>query len=494
MAQETVFIVIMASYLGLLILWGVFQGRKVKSSSDYAIAGRKLPGWVAALSERATGESSWALLGLPGAAYATGLVEIWTAIGCLSGIITAWVLLAWRLRRAAAEYNVNTFTQFISCKHGELANTIRLTGSITIVLVFFFYVAAQFLGGGKSLESMFGISPVTGMLITVAIIVPYTIYGGLQSVVYTDVIQAIIMIITLVLGPIFGIKYLMDNPDIYAANIGIALDKASEAGNYGYNSIFGGAKGFGAGIMIATGFSWFFGYLGGQPQLSMRFMAIRDDKQAKRARNIGVIWTVFAYVGALTLGWIGIAIFGPNGLSDAEQVMPEVIMRVFPAGIAALLITGAIAAMISTADSLLILSSTELSENLIAPLTKSKINPQKSLKLSRLITAGLALIATLIAYIVYRAGADNIFSLVGYVWAFIGCPYSVVILLTLFWKKYHGRAAVITIIGGMLFTVVWIAIGMDTIITSRIITFFFSLLLAIIASVAVPKAIAKQNQ
>ena len=488
MQQEPIFIIVMVSYLGLLIAWGIYQGRKVRSTSDYAIAGRKLPGWVAALSERATGESSWALLGLPGAAYATGLVEIWTAVGCLSGIITAWVLLAWRLRKAAEDYEVNTFTQFISRRHGESATPIRLVGSITIVMVFFFYVAAQFLGGGKSIEAMFGINPVVGMLITVAIIVPYTIYGGLQSVVYTDVIQALIMIITLVIGPIFGIKYLLENPDIYASNIGNALTQASQTGTQSYYSIFGGAKGFGAGVMVATGFSWFFGYLGGQPQLSMRFMAIKDHKQAKRARNIGVLWTIFAYVGALSLGWIGIAIFGPNGLSDPEQVMPEVIMKVFPPAVAALLITGAIAAMISTADSLLILSSTELSENLIAPLSKKKISPKESLKYSRIITAVLALIATGIAYIVYRIGADNIFSLVGYVWAFVGNPYSVVILLTLFWKKYHGRAALITIIGGMLFTVVWIVSGMDSIITSRILTFFVSLLLAILSTYFIPKA------
>ena len=87
----------MAVYISGLMLWGVYQGRKVKTEGDYAIAGRKLPGWVAALSERATGESSWALLGLPGAAYAFGLTEIWTAIGCVAGIITAWALLAWRL-------------------------------------------------------------------------------------------------------------------------------------------------------------------------------------------------------------------------------------------------------------------------------------------------------------------------------------------------------------------------------------------------------------
>ena len=78
--NTTLMLGIMIAYISLLVLWGIYQGRKVKSNADYAIAGRNLPGWAAALSERATGESSWALLGLPGAAYATGLTEVWTAI------------------------------------------------------------------------------------------------------------------------------------------------------------------------------------------------------------------------------------------------------------------------------------------------------------------------------------------------------------------------------------------------------------------------------
>ncbi len=155
MENQLQIIVVMVVYMTLLIAWGIYQGRKVKTSSDFAIAGRDLPGWVAALSERATGESSWALLGLPGAAYATGLMEVWTAIGCVLGIIMAWVLLAWRLRDEAAKYQTDTFTEYIAKRHGEVGKWIRIVGSFTIVFFFFFYVGAQFLGGGKTLKNLF---------------------------------------------------------------------------------------------------------------------------------------------------------------------------------------------------------------------------------------------------------------------------------------------------------------------------------------------------
>jgi len=482
--QTTQLLVVMITYLSLLILWGIYQGRKVKTSSDYAIARRKLPGWVAALSERATGESSWALLGLPGAAYATGLMEIWTALGCVIGIITTWALLAWRLRDAAEELQVNTFTEFIAKRHGKMGKWIRIVGSATIVFFFFFYVGAQFLGGGKTLHTMFNIDAKLGMILTAVIIVPYTIYGGFRSVVYTDVIQAIMMIITLIVGPIVGIKYIASHPELFAHNISDAITLAGPS----YSSLTGSLKGLAAGIAIAGGLSWFFGYLGGQPQLSTRFMAIKDAKQAKQARNIGITWTVIAYIGALCIGWIGIAIFGPTGLQDREYVMPAVLLEIFPPIIAAVLITGAIAAMISTADSLLILSASELSENLIQPIIGEKRYKKRALLYSRIITALLAVVALLIAY---YGETDLIFSLVSYVWAGIGGTFSVVILLTLFWKRYHGVAALITIIAGMSFTIFWITSGLEKQITSRMLTFFVALAVAVLSTYLIPN---KQNK
>ncbi|MBU4268068.1 MAG: sodium/proline symporter [Acidobacteria bacterium] len=479
MANQTQILLVVIGYFVLLILWGLYQGRKVKTDCDYAIAGRSLPGWVAALSERATGESSWALLGLPGMAYATGLTEIWTALGCVLGIITAWAGLAWRLRDEAEKYQVNTFSEYIAKKHGEMGKWIRIVASLTIVFFFFFYVGAQFLGGGKTLFTLFGIPAKWGMLITALIIVPYTIYGGFRSVVYTDCIQAILMIITLIATPIVGIIVIAKTPGLFASSIPQALEAAGPA----YLSLTGAASGFAAGLVIMAGFSWFFGYLGGQPQLSMRFMAIKNKEQAKKARNIGIAWTLAAYCGALAIGWIGIALFGPSGLTDQEYVLPAVLLKLFPPVLAAILIAGAIAAMVSTADSLLILAASELSENLIKPLSKNR-EGSDCLGRSRRITALLAVIALTLAFIF---PTRLIFTMVGYVWAGIGGTFSIVILFTLFWKRYHGRAVIATIISGLLFTVLWSISGMNARITSRLLTFFVAGAVAVAATFIFPK-------
>jgi len=212
----------------------------------------------------------------------------------------------------------------------------------------------------------------------------------------------------LVVAPIVGVAYIANHSDVFAHSVSQTLTAAGSE----YSTLLGGLVGASAIVFIIAEFSWFFGYLGGMPQLSIRFMAIKDDKQAKLTRNVGVAWTIIAYIGALLIGWIGIAIFGPKGLLDPEQVMQLVILTLFPSALAALFITGAVAAMLSTADSLLVLAPTELSENIIKPFVyKGKIDIKRSFTLPRITTATLGLIALIVAFVV---PSSPIYTIVGY--------------------------------------------------------------------------------
>ena len=162
-----------------------------------------------------------------------------------------------------------------------------------------------------------------------------------------------------------------------------------------------------------------------------------------------------------------------------------VLLKIFPPAIAAVLITGAIAAMISTADSLLILSATELSENLLKPIAKFRKEGEKSaLKRSRIVTALLAAIALLLAYV---SPSKLIFSLVSWVWAGVGGTFSVIILLTLFWRRFHGKAVLVTLVTGLLFTIIWSLTGMDKVITSRLLTFFVTGFAAVVSTFILKK-------
>lgn len=485
------YITVFVLYFAIFIGFGVYQGKQVSSGEDYAIGGRNIPGWAAALSERATGESSWALLGLPGWAYVSGLSCFWVLFGCFLGITLAWATLAFRIRQIAEDKQAISFVDLISKMHPTMESSIRTVSSLVIVFFFFFYVGAQFLGGGKVFNTLFGISPNMGMLLCMIIIIPYTVYGGFKSVIYTDCIQGLLMVIALGIAPILGFFFLKGKTDVFANGVFEALAKAGPE----YLNIMGGGSGFAMFAGALGGFAYFFGYLGGMPQLTMRFMAIKDFKNTIKARNIGILWTLIAYFGACLIGWLGIAIWGPTGLTDPESVFPKVMMEFFPPTIAALFIVAAFAALISTADSLLVLASTEFSENIIKKYfikeEKGHHDPARDLKISRIMTAVMAVLALGAARVV---PSNLIFNVIGYVWAGIGDPFSVVILLTIFWKKFSSKAALAVICTGMPFTIFWVMGGYDAkIIPALFMTFAVSLVVGVVGSYIWPQDATASN-
>lgn len=471
-------IIVFIAYLLVILGVGFYQGRKVKSGSDYMIANREAPGWVAALSERATAESSWALLGMPGLAYVGGFSGIWSAVGSVVGILICWIFLVAKIRREAQKYNAVTFVDYLSKRFGTLGTLIRLSGGVTIVFFFFFYVGAQFIGGGKTLFTMFGINIALGMILTAIFILPYTVYGGFQSVIYTDCVQSLMMITALCIAPVLGLHYIANSPDVFAHSLGEAMTKAADPR---YTSIFGGFTGLRAFIFVISEASWMFAFLGGLPQLNVRFMAIKDDREARIGRNVGVLWTIFGYTGAIIIGLLGIAIFGPTGLSDPETVMPSVMMRLFHPVLAALFITAAIAAMLSTADSLLVLSATEFVENIVLPITskKTSLSPEKLLNLSRYSTACVGLIALGVAFVVPTTLINTI---VGFAWAGVGSTFAAITLLTLFWSRFNSRGVVAAILCGVVFTIVWATSSYEGILSARAATFFVSLIAGTLVS------------
>jgi len=353
-----------------------------------------------------------------------------------------------------------------------------LGGGGNIVIFFSIYVAAQFIGGGKLLHALFGIDEGLAILLTALIVIPYTAYGGFQSVVYTDCMQAVLMFTSFAIAPIFGIIYIANTPGVFATSLTKALINSGSS----YTSFLGGFKGFAAGAMIGAGLSWIFGYLGGIPQLNARYMAMRNKSEMIKARRIAIPYLLLTCIGATAIAFLGIAIFGPNSLEDVESVMPLVMLKVFPTALATLFITGAVAAMLSTADSILVLAGTEASINIIKPffLKKSgKFSEKQGLKISRLTTIILSFIGLGIAYFI---PTKVIYNIVGYVWAGLGNPFAVITILTFFWKKFTGKAVIYTIIVGLCFNIFWIVSGLTRIVDVKLIGFIITLTVAIIVS------------
>ena len=174
-------------------------------SPDFTVRNAPLITWVIAFSERTSAESAWLILSLSGALYSLGLVEIWTIIGCVSGIIFYWFVIAQRLRVVSEEYGAITLPQFFFKFSGKYGPAVRVVSMLIIVFFFSFYVAAQFIGAGKILNTTFYVDVSLGMPLAALIVILYTMMGGFMAVSFTDFVQAILMIITLVIMPLLGL-------------------------------------------------------------------------------------------------------------------------------------------------------------------------------------------------------------------------------------------------------------------------------------------------
>lgn len=452
MSDFVVKLVVLLVFCGGLIGYGVYSGRRTKSSSDFNLGDKSAPGWVVALSERAAAESAWTLVGLPGFAFMFGLVSIWVALGLLLGNILAWTVIAKKMREEAEKYEAQTYVDWIAKRHhGSKAITaVRVVGSFIVIFLFAFYIDAQLIGGGKTLNSLFGLPAMIGVLLMVIVILPYAVYGGYNSVVYADAIQSALMIGALVISPLYGLWYIGHTPDVWQSSIFEALKLASPT----HMSLTGGMEGFAAGFMIANNFAWVIAYLGGMPHLTTRFMSMKDEHNWKIGRNVAITWTFFGYFGAILIGLVGLAMYGPNGIADAEQIMPTVMLRLFPPVIAALFIVSAIAAMLSTADAMLLVTASEFTENILKPvfMKDKELSHKKALAISRFTMFVVCVCATALAFVL---PSKMVYNIVAFAWAGLGNPFAVVTCASLFWKKFNGTAALWTMIIGFLGTICW---------------------------------------
>ena len=460
-------------YLTILIGVGAVTFKYNKTQEDYLLAGRKLGPWVVAFSERASSESAWLILALPGAAIAIGMGEIWTVVGIVSGIILSWFIIANRLRQETEKYDALTIPQYLHRKYQDESNIIRLFSSFIIAFFFAFYVSAQFHASGKILNSIFGINPITGITIGAVIIVVYTLMGGFFAVAWTDLIQGIIMICTLILLPIVGFIELKE------AGISVTQSVISASNNQA--SLASGLTGWAAVSLIVGGLSWGLGYFG-QPHLVIRYMSIRDPKEIKTARKIAIAWAIPGVTGAFLIGIVALAMFGEGFFTDVEQAMPYLAMHLLPGWIAGIVISGAVAAMMSTADSQLLVSTSAITVDFYNRFLKRKIDDRSMVRLSRMVTIGFGVFAYIIA-IISQLTDKTIFGVVSYAWSGLGSSFGPVLILTLWWKRTTTKGVIAGILTGAISTIVWANIAvLQTAVTERLTSFIFAFIAVVVVS------------
>lgn len=428
-------------YLLILFAVGIFTFRYNKTLSDYILAGRKLGIWVVTFSERASGESAWLLLGLPGAVFNTGLSEIWVAIGCTSGILFSWMFISRKLREESEEFFSLTIPEYFENKYHDTSSVIRTFGTLIIVFFFTFYVCAQFIGAGKVLNVTFGISEINGMLLGAVIILFYTIMGGFLAVAWTDYVQSLIMIFTLVLLPIVGIIEFGGWEKIVTQIASTQPD---------HLSILGGNTGVYAVLSILSGLAWGFGYMG-QPHLLARFMAIKKSDDLRKGTVIGISWAVLAFWGAMIIGLIGITASFAAEITDPEKIMPVMATRLLPGWLAGILISGAIAAMMSTADSQLLVTTSAVSEDIYRKFIKPAAGDKELVSVSRIVT----FVVGIVAFVIALSSQTFVFKMVGFAWSGLGSAFGPALFLTLWWKKTTKEGVLAGMLVGTIVSIFW---------------------------------------
>ncbi|MCG8486399.1 MAG: sodium/proline symporter PutP [Chromatiales bacterium] len=428
-------------YLLVVLGIGVVAWRRTRNLSDFVLGGRRLGSWVAALSASASDMSGWLLLGLPGYAYLAGLEAVWIALGLLLGTWLNWRLVAARLRRASEEAgNALTLPEYLSNRFEDNSGLIRVVSSIFVLLFFLFYTSSGLVAGGKLFEAVFGLPYLWAVASGVLVIILYTAFGGFLAVSWTDLFQGLLMLIALVAIPMFALQVF--------GGVDQMSDRIAQQ-NPALLDPFTNSQGEPLGLIaIISLMAWGLGYFG-QPHILARFKAIQQVGFVPRARRIAVSWVFITLGAACLVGLAGIPIF-ETPLEDAEKVFIRLVDMMFHPLLAGICLAAILAAIMSTADSQLLVSSSTFTGDLYRLIRKQATETELVI-VGRLAVVSIALIAFLLAL----DRESKVLDLVAYAWAGFGAAFGPAVLLSLYWRGMNRWGALAGIITGGLTVVVW---------------------------------------
>ncbi|POC21301.1 sodium/proline symporter PutP [Vibrio vulnificus] len=431
------------AYLLLMVAIGVYAYKKTSSSSDYFLGGRSLGPWPAALSAGASDMSGWLLLGLPGYAYAAGIESFWLAGGLLVGTWANWLVSAKRLRTYSIQTDALTLPEFLSRRFDDKSKLIQTISAFFILLFFLFYTSSGLVAGGKLFETVFGLDYSTAVIIGTLCVVSYTLFGGFLAVSWTDLVQGLLMAAALMIVPIAVMEGGFGQLATDMHNINPEL-----------LTLWNDAKGEPlSAIAIISLVAWGLGYFG-QPHILARFKASRTNRELGTARRIAVGWTALSMAGAILVGLVGLVwVNGHPGteLADGEKIFMLLVNTVFHPVIAGILLAAILAAVMSAADSQLLVSSSALAEDFYKQVIKPDASSQEIVMVGRIGVVVISIIALILA----MTPDSSVLGLVSYAWAGFGAAFGPAVVLSLYWKGMNRNGALAGILIGGITIVVW---------------------------------------
>ncbi len=422
-------------YVLALIGTGIRAYTRTHTFEDFALGGRRFGPWVAALSAGASDMSGWLFLALPGAVYAAGLGSVWLPVGLAVGTYLNWLFVAPRLRTYTERAgNAVTLSGYLEERFEDRTRMLRLVSAAVTLVFFTVYVASGLVAGGLLFRTVFDLRFTVGVTLTGLLIVIYSCLGGFLAVSLTHVLQASLMLLGLVVLPAVAIARFGG----FGA-LGNALDGRQPAlrefsSRVAFSDGSWTAQGPLGMVAIVSLLAWGLGYFG-QPHILARFMSIRSTRDVPAARRIGTVWVVLVLTGATLVGLAGIGELTP-ALASPDTVYIALSRLLLDPWVAGIMLVAVLAAIVSTADSQLMVSSVALTEDFY----RAFLHRGASDRLLVWVGRATVVLVIVVAYVIALRGG-GLLDIVAQAWAGFGAAFGPVVLLSLYWPCMTSAGA-----------------------------------------------------
>ncbi|QCS44869.1 sodium/proline symporter [Natrinema versiforme] len=427
-------------YLLVLLGIGLYSSRLMDSVDDYVIGGRSIGPVVTGFSERASEMSGWLTLGVPSDAFGTGVMAFYNGLGMIPADLFAWAGLAKRLRKYTEIVKAVTLPTFFETRLQDDTGYVKGVSAFVLMIFEGGYVGAQIVAAGTLLEVLTGVSSVVGILVGGVIVVGYTMLGGYFAVAWSDYVQGAIILAAFIVLPVIAFtNYGLPFGEL--ASVGSSYTSAT-AGMTGWAAIFGIISYAAIGLGIP-----------GNPHVMVRFMGIDEVKNIRLAALVAQLFMFVAYIGAGFVGLYALVVFGQSGIEDPNNVMPMLTLEFFPGAIAGIILAAALAAMMSSADSQLLVATSAIVEDVYHGYVNPDASQETLVRYSQYVT--LALGAASVAF-AFLAQNTPIYTLVlDYAWGGLGAAIGPTLIAALWWKRVTATGSVASMIVGTTTMILW---------------------------------------
>lgn len=428
------------AYFAVLLAIGIWSHKRMTSSDEFMMGGRSLNFWVIALSAHASDMSSWLFMAFPAAIMIRGLPEGWMALGLFGGMYLTWQFVAVRLRESTEKLDSYTLPTFFERRFKDTSGTIRIITALMAVIFLTFYISAGLIAMGILLESVFGIDYYFGLTVAMIVVVAYTFLGGFITVAWTDMFQAVFLLLMVILVPVIAYNTLPHGwHDIVSAaqSQKISLRFLDDTSWTNITTI------------LFLVFGWGLGYFG-QPHIVTKFMGIRNADELVKSKYVGMTWMFIALSAAAFVGLVGIAFF--NGtLQHSELVFVQMVRDLFHPIFGGFILCGLIAASMSTMDSQILVSASVLGEDFYRHVFKKEVPQEKMLKVTRFFVVLVSICSLAIAF----RRNSSLLDAVQYAWSGLGSSFGPLMLMSLYYKKATRAGAITGILFGGALSGLW---------------------------------------